>query len=247
MGIVEAERIKLTTTRSPWWCSAIVVVIGVGFAIIAGFAAKSADHPGVVSVHTVTDGVGQLGVMVLMIMAALTVTSEYRFGIIRNTFLAEPNRAEVLVVKALMTAIYSAVVTLVLSLVAFLVAKMVAGDSAPLTLSSDTDWRAIYGNAIYAFLAAILAVGVGALVRQSAAAISLIVLWPLLVESLLGGIGSFGRTVNPFLPFANINHFLADSTQSNWHWGPWGGLVYFAAFVAIVFLAALMLLDRRDA
>ncbi len=32
------------------------------------------------------------GVLVLMILAALSVTSEYRFGVIRSTFQALPNR-----------------------------------------------------------------------------------------------------------------------------------------------------------
>ena len=54
----------------------------------------------------------------------------------------------------------------------------------------DGNWRALYSVPIYAFLCVMLAIGVGALVRQSAAAISLFVLWPLLVESLVGVVRS---------------------------------------------------------
>ncbi|PPJ20017.1 ABC transporter permease [Nocardia nova] len=253
MGVVTAERIKLTSTRSPWWCSAIVVALGLGMAaLFAAVSRASMGHENETTLTTAgaTVGVSGFGVMVLMIMAALTVTSEYRFGIIRTTFQATPNRSLVLTTKALLTGAYAAVLTFVLGLLAYLIAKPLAGDAGrQMSLSSDADWRALYGLAIYAFLAVVLSVGIGALVRQSAAAISLIVLWPLLIETLLGSFGSFGRTVQPFLPFANINRFLGEDTSSaaHWHWGPWGGLVYFIVFVAVVFGAALIVVDRRDA
>ncbi|AHH21959.1 putative ABC transporter, permease [Nocardia nova SH22a] len=253
MGIVAAERIKLTTTRSPWWCSAIVVVLGIGLAALFAAVSKASlgkEGQTLMTTAGAVVGVRGFGVMVLMIMAALTVTSEYRFGIIRTTFQATPNRALVLTTKAMLTGVYAAVLTFVLALVAYVVAKPLAGDAGlQMSLSSETDWRALYGTAIYAFLGVVLAVGVGALIRQSAAAISLIVLWPLLIETLLGSFGSFGHNVQPFLPFANMDHFIDDTSASsaNWHWGPWGGLIYFLIFTLVVFGAALVVTDRRDA
>ncbi len=253
MGIVAAERIKLTTTRSPWWCSIIVVALGLGLAaLLAAVSRASVGHENetLLTTATAVSGVRGFGVMVLMIMATLTVTSEYRFGIIRSTFQATPYRVLVLTTKAVLTGLYAAVLTFVLAVLAYLIAKPLSGNGGlQMSLSSDTDWRALYGTAIYAFLAVVLAVGVGALVRQSAAAISLIVLWPLLIETLLGSFGSFGRNVMPFLPFANMDHFIDDSSSasSNWHWGPWGGLIYFLVFTLVVFGAALVVTDRRDA
>lgn len=253
MGVVAAERIKLTSTRSPWWCSAIVVALGLGLAALIAAVSRASvgkENETLLTTAGAMVGVSGFGVMVLMIMATLTVTSEYRFGIIRTTFQATPNRSRVLVTKALLTGAYAAMLTFVLGLLAYLIAKPLAGDAGrQMSLSSDADWRALYGLAIYAFLAVVLSVGVGALVRQSAAAISLIVLWPLLIETLLGSFGSFGRNVQPFLPFANINRFLGEDTASaaHWHWGPWGGLIYFIVFTAIVFGAAVVVTNSRDA
>ncbi|GAA5044994.1 ABC transporter permease [Nocardia callitridis] len=254
MGVLAAERIKLTSTRSPWWCSAVVVVLAIGlaalFAAVARGTAGSEGSPDL-TVDFATSGVTGFGVMVLMIMATLTVTSEYRFGIIRTTFQATPNRSKVVATKALLVGVYAAALTLVLALVAYAVAKAIGGEAATasMDLSNSDSVRAIYAVPIYAFLGVVLAVGVGVLVRQSAAAITLIVLWPLLIESLLGAFGSFGRNVTPFLPFANISRFYSTSSTmaGNWHWGPWGSLLYFAAFVAIVFGAALVVLNQRDA
>ncbi|MEU7630410.1 ABC transporter permease [Nocardia sp. NPDC049220] len=253
MGVLAAERIKLTSTRSPWWCSAIVVALALGMAaLLASVARASHGEQGAfdLTISAAATGVSGFGVMVLMIMAALTVTSEYRFGIIRTTFQATPHRAKVIATKAGLVGVYGAVLTIVLVLLAYLVAKALGGPAAgaTLALSSSAEWREVYGTAIYAFLCIVLAVGVGVLVRQSAAAISLIVLWPLLIETLLGAFGSFGRNVTPFLPFANASHFYsAAETTANWRWGPWGSLLYFAVFVAIVFGVAIVSVNQRDA
>ncbi|GGK52030.1 ABC transporter permease [Nocardia camponoti] len=252
MGVMAAERIKLTSTRSPWWSSAIVIVLGLGLAILIAVVTKAASGADSGEVPELTpdivvSGVSGFGVLVLMIMAALTVTSEYRFGVVRTSFMAVPNRSLVIIAKAVLVGVYAAVLTFALALVAFGAAKLIAGDSAPL-LTLDGNWRAIYGIAIYALLCVVLAIGVGVLVRQSAAAISLIVLWSLVIESLLGAFGSFGRNVKPFLPFQNANRFLTPGdVPGEWHWGPWGSIVYFGVFVAIVFGVALVVVNRRDA
>ncbi|MFC6013486.1 ABC transporter permease [Nocardia lasii] len=252
MGVLAAERIKLTSTRSPWWCSAIVVFLGIGFAVLMALVlnvdtSDSGEGAPPLTPSMAVSGISGFGVMVLMIMAALSVTSEYRFGVIRSSFLAVPNRSKVIVSKTALVGVYSAVLTGVLALIAFVVAKAISGDRAP-ELVLDGNWRAIYGLPIYALLCVILAVAVGVLVRQSAAAISLLILWPLLIETLLGAFGSFGRTVTPFLPFQNANRFLSDQpVTGNWHWGAWGSLIYFAAFVGVIFAGALVMINRRDA
>ncbi|MFZ2173391.1 MAG: ABC transporter permease [Rhodococcus sp. (in: high G+C Gram-positive bacteria)] len=264
MAVLDAERIKLTSTRSPWWCTAIIIVLGLGLAAVIGVSAKTSMNafdnelaeggrpdfePFVPQVADAVGGVSGFGVLVLMILAALAVTSEYRFGVIRTTFQAIPNRSSVLVAKAGLIGVFGALLTLVLSLGAYAIAKATAGDEAgaALTLSGSDAWRSIYGVAIYAFLCVVLAVGVGALLRQSAGAIALLLLWPLLIESLFNLFGSFGRNVMPFLPFMNANQFLGVSQGADFHWGPWGSLVYFAAFVAVVFAAGLVLVNKRDA
>jgi ABC-2 type transport system permease protein len=256
MTVLSAERIKITTTKSPLWCSVIIVVLGLGFAAIMGTVAKSAltstDIQGApdLDVSVATAGISGFGMMVLMIMAALAITSEYRFGTIRTTFQAVPNRASVLMAKAGLIGVFGAVLTFVLAFGAFAMAKAFAGTDASvgLTLSSDSDWRAIYGLSIISFFSVILAVAVGAIIRQSAGAIALLLLWPLLIESLFGLFGSVGEKITPFLPFANANHFMSSTESSiDFHWGPWGSLIYFAAFVLVIFGVSVVLVDRRDA
>ncbi|MGC0363924.1 ABC-2 type transport system permease protein [Rhodococcus sp. 27YEA15] len=263
MAVLSAERIKITTTKSPLWCTVIIIALALGVAWMIGRSSSSSissynDH----AAEGTSDlekflptfaeaglGVSGFGIMVLMIMAALAVTSEYRFGVIRTTFQAVPDRRSVLIAKVALLGSFGALLTFVLMFGALAVTRWSAGTegSVNLALDSADAWRAVYGVPIFAFLCVILAIGVGTLLRQSAGAIALLLLWPLLIESLFGMFGSFGRAVTPFLPFANADHFLGNTSGTNFHWGPWGSLIYFAAFVLVVFGAGLVVADRRDA
>ncbi len=255
MGVVAAERIKITSTRSPWWCAALVLALGLGIAVLMAVlshnteATQGADAF-TLTATTATGGVSGFGVMVVMIMAALTVTTEYRFGVIRTTFQAVPNRSLVIAVKAAVVAVVAAVVVAIASFGAFFLAKGIAGSGPAIQMELDGDtWRVLYGLVLYAALAAVLAVAVGALLRQTAAAIALLVLWPLIIEQLFLLFGDIGKDIYAFLPFANINHFLDahGANSADFHWGPWGGLVYFTVFTAVVAVISLAVVNKRDA
>jgi len=250
MSVLNAERIKLTSTKSPLWCSLIAVVVSVGFAAIMGVAYKSTVESGDNSfgeftVSLTQAGAAQFGAMLVMIMSALAVTTEYRFGVIRTTFQAIPNRTQVIGGKALLLAIIAAVLGLVISLLSFVVGQATSGLS--LSIGDGSNARELFGIPIYFALLAVLAVGVGTLIRQSAGAISLLLLWPLVIESLATIIPKVGKYVGEFGPFNNVNYFLGNGGGFDFHWGPWGGLLYFAAFVAIVFGASLFVVNKRDA
>jgi ABC-2 type transport system permease protein len=77
-----------------------------------------------------------------------------------------------------------------------------------------------------------------------------LLLWPLVVEPMLGNLPSVGTEVGPYLPFANALLFM----RVQWLFpayamprGEFGSLVYFAAVVAVVFVAAIVVVNRSDA
>ncbi|MDH6278832.1 ABC-2 type transport system permease protein [Rhodococcus sp. LBL1] len=250
MSVLNAERIKLTSTKSPLWCSLIAVVVSVGFAAIMGAAyksmASSGDNAmGEFTVAYTQAGAAQFGAMLVMIMSALAVTTEYRFGVIRTTFQAIPNRSQVIGGKALLLAVIAAVLGLIIALASFFMAQSISGES--LSIGDGSNARELFGIPIYFALLAVLAVGVGTLIRQSAGAISLLLMWPLVIESLATMIPKVGKYIGEFGPFNNATHFLGSGANFDFRWGPWGSLLYFAAFVAIVFGAALVAVNKRDA
>ena len=108
MSVIAAERIKLTSTRSPWWCAAFGVVATVGVGSISMSAGDDAGFSGVTSTQL---GYG-LGMAVVMVMATLAVTTEYSVGMIRTTFLAVPNRTVALLAKTVVVAVAAGLVGL---------------------------------------------------------------------------------------------------------------------------------------
>ena len=117
-------------------------------------------------------------------------------------------------------------------------------------MSLPAVWRVAGAVALYAALAAVLGVAVGALLRAGPGAVAVLLLWPLVVEPMAANLPDVGTAVGPYLPFGNIFIF----TEIPWlypfyamPWGPLGSLVYFAMTVAAVFAAALVALNTRDA
>jgi ABC-2 type transport system permease protein len=250
-AVLAAERIKLSTTRSPLWTAVAVAGFSLGLAMIQGSVAYGAaplppEKPAI--------GVAVFGVPVLMVLAAITVTGEYRSGTIRTTFMATPDRSLVLIAKAVVAAVLSGVFTALMVIGAVLAAHMAApplvGVESHLSLAVAETWRAVGAIALYGLLTAVLGVGVGALLRHSAGAVAVLLMWPLVAEPILGNLPNIGSEVGPYLPFGNAFLF----TRVQWlypvydmPWGEFGSLLYFAAVVAVVFVAAIVVVNRRDA
>ena len=245
---LRAERIKLTTLRSPLWAGIVAAVLSLGVAALQGASAYGAAG---LSPQSAVVGVAVFGVPVLMILAAMTITNEFRSGMIRTTFAATPNRTTVLAAKAVVAAVFSAVFAAVLAVAAVVVAQVAADPllGARLSLTEPAVWRVVGSLALYAALAAVLGLAVGALLRHTAGAVAVLLLWPLVVEPIAGNLPDVGARVGPFLPFGNI--FVFADVQwlyptYSMAWGPLGSLAYFVAVVAIVFGVAAVGLNRRD-
>lgn len=243
-----AERIKLSTTRAPLWTGVVVAVLSLGFAALQA-AATMPDS--LLQPERAAIGVAAFSVPVLMILAATTITSEYRTQTICTTFLASPNRTAVLCAKAGLTAVLAGVFAAAMVVASILVAQLLVAPQVGvrLSLAHAATWRPVGAIGLYAALGAVLAVGLGALLRHAAVVVAILVLLPFVVEPLLGAMPRIGERVGPLLPFANALAF----TKVPWvqfsamWWGPVGALVYFTSVVAVVFTAAVFVINRRDA
>lgn len=243
-----AERIKLATTRSPIWSAIVVVALSLGLAAIQGSAAGYESVP--LPPERAAVGVAVFGVPVLMILSAMTITGEYRTGMIRTTFMAVPNRTMVLAAKAGVSAAFSAVFAAAMVLASLVLARAIAPgpEGELLSLAQPTAWRPVWAIGLYAGLAAVLAVGLGAMLRHAAGVITLLLLLPFVVEPLLGVLPNVGPRLGPYFPFSNAFEFIGVTWVGGFpmKWGPLGSLVYFAAVVLAVFLGGIAAVNRRD-
>ncbi|GLW92181.1 hypothetical protein [Actinokineospora globicatena] len=248
MSVLNAERIKLLSTRSPWWCALLAVALPVGLTALIASQAQidPGDNGGSVQV---TQMLASLGRAVVMVMAALSVTSEYRFGTIRSTFQAVPHRTTALLAKTVVTAIPAMLIGAVVGFGSWAVFRAI--NSFPgLALDSAEDWRAVAGQIVVYGITAVLALGVGILIRQTAGAVAVLLVYALLVEGLVGLIPKIGDDIQHWLPFFAADRFLglqAGPPVDDLPLGPWGYLAYFAAVAAVVLTAGILSAQRRDA
>ncbi len=249
MTLLNVERIKLFSTRSPYWCLAAIAVAALGFATLFGLVQNGdAAVP-----YILLRGVN-LGMSIFMVLAALAVTTEYRFGTIRNTFLAAPKRPAVLAAKTGLLAMLGAVVGLVAAFAAFFLTKALAANPPqPLELGTADNWRQVAGYGALFAIAAVIAVSVGTIVRQSAGAVAILLLWPLVLEGLFSLIPTVGEKVGPWLPFTAADRFVAPTTSITDLFRPSSGptpiqgLLVFAATAVVLWVIAAVLLQKRDA
>ncbi|GAA2991119.1 hypothetical protein [Actinokineospora diospyrosa] len=239
--LLATERIKLFTTRSPWWSAFLALGLTIGF---AGLVALN-HNGGPLRVEHSQFGI-QFGLMVVTVMAALAITTEYRFATIRATFQAVPNRTSALLAKTTVVAVLAAVIGEVAAFGSWATVKVIDGGGPELAITTGADWRMVAGAGLVFGIAAVIAVAVGTLVRQSAGAISILLIWPLLVENLVQLIPGAGDDIHNWMPFTVAGRFL-NGPGPDAPLSAWGSLFYFAAVAAVLLLAAITAVNKRDA
>jgi len=97
----------------------------------------------------------------------------------------------------------------------------------------------------------VIAVAVGILLRQSAGAVALLLVWTLLAENLVQAIPGVGDEIHAWLPFVALNRFLTgdlnpvDPQDVLPPLGPWASLGYVALLAGVLLAVAIAVADRR--
>jgi ABC-2 family transporter protein len=195
--------------------------------------------------------------LVVIVLAALFATSEYRRGLIRTTFAASPRRGQVLAAKAVVSgSLAFAAGAIATALAEVITRHVLAASGSYLFPQSGPDLaRVIIGTGLLLGLAAALAVALGTMLRRSAATVAAgIVL--LVLPGILGSqSGNWLMRFTPTAAFA-IQATLPRSslvtsayTPPNGYFpvSPWAGLAVLAAYTAAALGAATWLVRRRYA
>ncbi|MFE0173108.1 ABC transporter permease subunit [Streptomyces sp. NPDC059002] len=207
----------------------------------------------------------QLGLVLIAALGVLFITAEYRRGMIRTTFALSPRRGRVLLAKAAVIGAVTFAAGLVAAFLSYLLSepRLRSGNSArlfdDLTLGDAPVLRAVVGTAAVLALIAVLALGLGALLRGTTAAITVVVVvfvLPLILLSTLPlDLAHALQQLTPVAGFA-IQGTLPRYDQvasvclpeeGCYPQGPWTGLATLAAYVVVVLGAAVWRLRRRDA
>ena len=254
-----AEWTKLRTLSGTWWLMVGAVVVTV--AASAGIAASTRVSPGGLG------GAGQdptklsligvdLGQAVIAVLAVLAVTEEYGAGMIRVTLAAIPRRGMMLGAKAVNIA-GLALITAVPAVAGCLIAGRLllpeagldpAHGYALVSIAHGPTLRAAFGSVLYLGLIALLSLGIGTVLRDTAVStgtvLALLYLPPLLAELVSG---PWRRHIQQIAPMTAGLAIQATRNTRSLPISPWAGLGVLAAWAAGMLLIGIAVLKDRDA
>ncbi|MGH2636815.1 MAG: ABC transporter permease [Actinomycetota bacterium] len=255
---LDAEWTKLRSVRSTTWTTIAVVGVTVGLsAFLAAVGGTNSNEAGARGDDdVVVNGLrgvwlGQVG---MVAFGAVALTSEFATGTIRATFAAFPRRSVALGAKAAVVAAVAFVVGSVASAVSFVIAQPLlheGGFTPPaypyVSLADPSALRAVLGTALFLTLLALFAMGVAAIVRHTAAAmtaaVGLVLVPTVLMEFFTGRIREL---LQQAAPAAGLSIQITADKYDVPPLGPWGGLAVTAAWALAALLVGMWTLERRD-
>jgi ABC-type transport system involved in multi-copper enzyme maturation permease subunit len=302
-GALASEFTKLRSVRSTYWTlgALFIVSVGLGIAITAGTAANMAANPsnkaGFDATQTSLGAFFELGQLIIAVIGAMVITSEYSTGMIRTSLTAQPRRGVIYAAKAIVFTAVTLAISLVTAFIAFFVGQaMLSGkgvaaslfhtvtvpanaftrcvgggvggqvpDSAGpgcnghlLTTFSGTDvitastvLTAIIGTALFVTIVALIAFGVGAIVRHTAGTITIVIALLFIVPLLEIALPSnWHDDIMRFLPDAAnqvVSLTISGNGVGQHLWSAWPQLGVTALWAAVLVGIGAYLFRKRDA
>jgi ABC-2 type transport system permease protein len=178
-GAITAEWIKLRSVQSTYVALAVAVVTGIGLGLLDTWSVAHAWATMPADQRASFDPVGdslsgfQLGELAFGVLGVLAASSEYATGTITATLTAIPQRGAALAAKAVAVGALTLLGGQLLVLAAFLACRPVlATHGLSVGLGDPGVLRALGCAGLYLFVVAMLGLGLGALLRHTAAAVA---------------------------------------------------------------------------
>jgi hypothetical protein len=203
------------------------------------------------------------GLIAVLVVATMFVTSEHRRGLIRTSLAATPRRGRLLAAKAIVVGGVSFVVGVVSAALAIpLVERLeVAKGFYLYPVATWTEVRVVVGTGLLFAVAAVLAVAVGTLLRRGAGTVTAVVVgivlpYLLAVASVLpAGPAEWLTAVTPAAAFA-IQQSVREYPQVSASYtpadgffplSPAGGFAVLCAYAVVAVALAAVAMRKRDA
>jgi len=251
--VAQMEWLKLRSVRSTWWTLLVFAAGMIGLAILVmthqhWATMSAADRASFDPTNDSYAGLA-IGQLALGVLGVLAVTSEFSSGMIRATFAAAPRRPLVLAAKAAIVAAVALVAGEILAFVAFGVGEAVLKNPAPhASLGQPGVLRAVLMAGAYPALIALIGLGLGALIRHTAGAISAVVGVLFVLPLILVPLGtSIQNSVGQFLPMVIAENSLTAVKPVAHSLSPGVGLALLCGYAAAALVAGGWALARRDA
>ena len=258
-GALRSEFTKIRSVRSTYWTllATLVIVVGIGalfsYGAVHNFTnlppgAQAASRAHEVSQATQRSLFGLiLGQLIIAVLGALTVTSEYSTGMIRTSLSVQPRRGVVFAAKALVFSAIALVAGLVASFASYFLGQAIlSGQHINSTLGQPGVLRAVIGGGLFLAACGLLSYGLGALIRHTAGALTAS-FGLLFVLTILAGFlpQSWAVHIDKWVPF-NAGGAIWENSSGVHMFSPWTGFAVFCGYAAVAIAAGLYRF-RRDA
>jgi ABC-2 type transport system permease protein len=250
---LRSELTKIRSVRSTYWAlvAAVLVTVYIG-ALICMFTLGAFSGPRSSSYDpTYLSLLGLIfGQLIIAALGALTFTSEYATGMIRASLTAQPRRGTVFAAKASAFTLVSLAAGLVAAFTSFLLGQAILSRrDLGAALGQPHVLRAVVGAGLFLCVSGLLALGLGALLRNSAAAVTAAIA-VLFVSLALPAFlpSSLAVSVNKWIPFNAGSQLWSTVSDPTAHMlSPWAGFALFAGYAAIAMTAGLAAFLRSAA
>jgi len=248
ISLIRSEWLKLRTVRSNVTMACFAVILPLAITLLTT-AFIDVDSVGDRAVSAVLLGSGSFSVLLFGIIGVLAITQEYSQGTIRLTLAANPRRIRAYVAKGIVLAILSSGLAAFIILVGNTAGEAILDSRGAVGKLSNGDMGQAYLALIaMSVLVSLLGMAIGTLTRNPPSAVTVLVLWPLLIESLLAELLTevISKEAYKWLPFRRgLNALLLEDRDMDF--GRWGSVGYFGLWILAVSLFALAGFKRRDA
>jgi len=245
-SVARMEWRKLRSVRSTWWILLIFAAGMVGIAIVVGVNAPAHPDPGYDPTENGLAGLA-IGQLAIGILGVLALSSEFTSGSIRSTFAAVPHRGRVLAAKAAVMAAVTLLAGEIFAFAAFAAATAAARHGAPrASLGQPGVLRAVLLAGVYPCLIALIGLGLAAIVRHTAAAISAVVGVVFVLPLALLPLGEHAAVIK-FLPEAIAENSLTAVKPVAHSLSAGAGLAMLGLYAVLALGAGGWALVRRDA
>jgi ABC-2 type transport system permease protein len=248
--VARMEWIKLRSLRSTWWTLVIAAAGAIGIGVAVGINTRNAAG------DLTNNALGGIvpSLLLIGVLGALAVTSEYSSGMIRITLSAAPRRPLLLTAKAAVFGAVAVVVGEAASFIAFVAgsATLRHGIPAP-ALNQPGVLRAVLLSGVSFGLIGLIGLALGAMVRHSGAAIGVVVGGVYVLPTIMGQVA---RGLGGYMPIVIVGNSLtttkpelcpAHADYCPHFLSAWAGLGLLGLYAAVALAVGGWLLARRDA
>jgi ABC-2 type transport system permease protein len=250
-GALRSEFTKIRSVRSTYWTLLAMVVVSVGFGVLASFGATRS--PQGFGFDPTAQSLGGLYIsqLIIAVLGVLVITSEYSTRMIATTLTALPRRGTIIAAKAVVFGAVALVTSLITCFASFFIGQAImSSHHISTTLSQPHVLRAVIGGALFLTACGLLAFGLGLILRHSAGAISTVVALLFVLSILIHVLPqSWQIHVDKWLPALAGSQIwsVVPATGPIPSLGPWPGFAVLCGYAAVAIAAGVVLFRKRNA